>query len=71
VHHRHEGTGSDTQNALLTALRATEMASGADPPLQNQNRQILAPTDRRVLQQPQPKVDIGFLITVDIGFLIT
>jgi len=35
AHHRHEGTGSGTQNAVLTTRRAIEMASSAVPPLQN------------------------------------
>jgi len=58
AHHRHEGTGRHTQNPVLTARRAVEMASGVVPPLQNQIRRILAPPNSRLFQQPQPSGDI-------------
>jgi hypothetical protein len=47
-----EGAGRCTQNAVLTARRAVEMASGAVPPLHYQNRQILAPPDSRLYLTP-------------------
>ena len=37
AHHRHEGTGRDTQNPVLTARRALETASGVVLPLQNKS----------------------------------
>ncbi len=58
MHHRHEGTGRHTQNPVLTALRAVEMASGVVPPLQNQIRRILALPNSRLFQQPQLKADL-------------